>query len=622
MEALKKLIEPKDKSVREVLDNIKYSIDFFQREYTWERKHVEQLIIDLTEKFFANYEKNDHHYREEVENYTRYYLGSILLCLKDGKKSIIDGQQRLTTVTLLLIYLNNLQKGKTSEIKKVSELIFSEKFSKKSFNMQVEDRADCMEALYNGEDYDPNGKGESVKHIVDRYEDINELFPDDLKEEALPYFIDWLMEYVVFVEITTYSDDDAYTIFETMNDRGKSLTPTDMLKGYILVNVAGVEKKDKINEFWKSSIFELKKIEETEDLDFFKAWLRAKYAETIRPGKKGAENEDFEKIGSRFHSWVRDNKEKLNLVVSDDFYNLIMKYFAFFTKLYLKIFEATDKLIDKFESIHFIEERGLALSIYFPLLMAPVKPDDTEDKIDKKLQLVSYFLEMFVVFRSINRRNYSHSGIRYTMYNLVKEIRNKSIEELAQILKSKVREFEDRLDGMKSLVLHGQNRRFIRFLLARITTHIENQSGIPTKFNNYVDPDLKKPFEIEHIWANSFEEHRDEFEQRDEFENFRNSIGALLLVQRGFNQSYGDLSYEEKLSHYYGQNLLAKSLNQQCYDRNPNFINYIKNSNLPFKYHQHFKRKDILDRIELYTAICEEIYNIEKFDLIVSGNEE
>ena len=53
----------------------------------------------------------------------------------------------------------------------------------------------------------------------------------ELAEHALPYFIDWLIENVHLVEITAFSDEDAYTIFETMNDRGFSLTPTEMLKG-------------------------------------------------------------------------------------------------------------------------------------------------------------------------------------------------------------------------------------------------------------------------------------------------------------------------------------------------------------------------------------------------------
>jgi len=107
-------------------------------------------------------------------------------------------------------------------------------------------------------------------------------------------------------------------------------------------------------------------------MEFFKAWLRAKYAETIRPGRKGAANEDFEKIGTRFHSWVRDNKEKMGLGNNVDFYNFISKNFEFFVKLYVKINSASIKLNDKLESIFYINERGLASSIYYPLLIAPI----------------------------------------------------------------------------------------------------------------------------------------------------------------------------------------------------------------------------------------------------------
>lgn len=68
-------------------------------------------------------------------------------------------------------------------------------------------------------------------NLVQRYHDLEVYFPEELRDAALPYFIDWLLENVHLVEITAYSDDDAYTIFETMNDRGLSLSPTDMLKG-------------------------------------------------------------------------------------------------------------------------------------------------------------------------------------------------------------------------------------------------------------------------------------------------------------------------------------------------------------------------------------------------------
>ena len=69
---------------------------------------------------------------------------------------------------------------------------------------------------------------------------------------ALPCFLDWLTDKVMLVEITAFSDHDAYTIFETMNDRGLPLTPTDMLKGYLLNNITDDESRSQASEAWKT----------------------------------------------------------------------------------------------------------------------------------------------------------------------------------------------------------------------------------------------------------------------------------------------------------------------------------------------------------------------------------
>jgi len=66
------------------------------------------------------------------------------------------------------------------------------------------------------------------------------------------YFVDWLIENVHLVEITAYSDEDAHTIFATMNDLGLSLTPTDMLKGYLLANINEPEVRTKATRDWKN----------------------------------------------------------------------------------------------------------------------------------------------------------------------------------------------------------------------------------------------------------------------------------------------------------------------------------------------------------------------------------
>lgn len=248
-------IDGKGKTVRELLAGRKYSIDYYQREYKWQTKQVAELIDDLSSKFLESYEAS--HERSAVADYGHYFVGSIIVSDKDGQKFIIDGQQRLTTLTLLLIYLQH-QLQDPDHRSQLAELIFSSKFGKRSFNLDIPERTPCMEALYSGDDFVANDPPESVSNILSRYADIEESFPEDLRDAALPYFVDWLIESVHLVEITAYSDGDAYTIFETMNDRGLSLTPADMLKGYLLANIGDADDRVRSGRVWKSLVSALR----------------------------------------------------------------------------------------------------------------------------------------------------------------------------------------------------------------------------------------------------------------------------------------------------------------------------------------------------------------------------
>ena len=108
MSNLENKIEARHRNLFDVLNEQKYTVDYFQREYSWGEKHIEELVTDLTSSFLNEYTSGDK--REQGENYNNYYLGPFVVSSKDGKRSIIDGQQRLTSLTLFLIYLHNLQK--------------------------------------------------------------------------------------------------------------------------------------------------------------------------------------------------------------------------------------------------------------------------------------------------------------------------------------------------------------------------------------------------------------------------------------------------------------------------------------------------------------------------------
>ena len=147
-EAKSKSIDGRSRSVRELLDKPKHAIDFYQREYQWQEWQVRELIDDLTGKFLDSCDRQ--HSRHEVEGYGHYFLGSIVISHKRGQRFLVDGQQRLTTLTLLLIHLHHLQVDRDERVE-VQNLVYSEKFGRKSFNLDVPDRFEVMQQLMDGE---------------------------------------------------------------------------------------------------------------------------------------------------------------------------------------------------------------------------------------------------------------------------------------------------------------------------------------------------------------------------------------------------------------------------------------------------------------------------------------
>lgn len=101
-------IDGKGRTIWELFNTRRYNIDTYQREYKWQTKQLVELLEDLCGKFLEDYKEN--HERQEVSRYGHYFLGSIILSQKKGLSFIIDGQQRLTTLTLLLIYLHHRQR--------------------------------------------------------------------------------------------------------------------------------------------------------------------------------------------------------------------------------------------------------------------------------------------------------------------------------------------------------------------------------------------------------------------------------------------------------------------------------------------------------------------------------
>jgi uncharacterized protein with ParB-like and HNH nuclease domain len=610
---MKKIIG-KEKSLTDLLANKKYTIHYYQREYRWGKKQIEELVDDLSEEFLENYKPG--HERSEVATYGHYYLGSVVLTSNDGEQAIIDGQQRLTSLTLLLIYLNNLQVDNSEKVT-IDQLIFSEQYGKKSFNIQVNEREACMDALYKRETFSPLNQNESVVNIFNRHTDIADVFPEEIKGLALPFFIDWLINKVFLVEITATTEQDAHKIFVSMNDRGLSLTPTEMLKGYLLSEIKDDTARNQSNELWKKKILEIKNINpdsKEEDADFIKTWLRAQYAETIRDTKRGAIPEDFDLIGTEFHKWVRENAKQMKLEKSKDYETFILKEFNLFADLYISLKYYSTEFNGEYSFVFFNADRNFTLQ--YQLLLAAVDRDDTQDIIKKKIIIIAAFIDQYITRRVVNYKAVDYSTIKNAIFNLTKKVRKLEVNTLVLTLQDELNNMDFTLEGMDRFYLNQFTSRYMLHVLSRITYYIDQKIGLTNKFEDYVNRTGKNPYDIEHIWCNDYQRFAAQVSDEDEFNRTRNLMGGLLILPRDKNRSYQDAEYSIKLPLYFGENILAKSLHQDCYRNNPHFLNLLSTLKLSLSPIDNFTKDSFKKRQQSYKEIAEYIWNVPLQSLI------
>lgn len=621
-------ITPTYKTIHDLLKGKKFAIDEYQREYKWGRDNIVELLDDLRAKFMASWQPG--HLPREVATYDGYFLGSIIVSERQGRNYLIDGQQRTTSLTLLLIFVRHLLKEQGQQHSDLADLIFSDDYGAQSYNLDIPERRVVLDALFKEEDFEPSLHDESVQTIYARYQEITAEFPEELRDPAvLLVFKYWLTRNVGVIEIACSSDDYAYAIFETMNDRGKPLSPTDMLKAYLLAKVIDPQRRQLANAAWKQQILTLQTIgkepDSERDANCIKAWLRAQHADTIRERSAGAENKDWDVIGSAFHRWVRDQKSKLMLEDAEGHERFIQRGFMRHAKVFELIVKAQEELIPGLESVFYNADNEFTWQP--TVLLAAIADGDSDEVIRHKIQAVATYLDIWLVRRVVNYIRVSYSSSSYAMFLLVKTIRGKSLPELSEILTKRLNEDDATLlsakngerHGLPDLRLNQFSKRYIHHILARMTAHLEVAAGQPNRFAHYVNRKAANPYEIEHIWANRPERHRDEFATDTDFLNTRDNIGGLLLLPSDFNRSYQDKPYEEKLPHYATQNLLAKSLAPICYQNNPQFLRWIEQKELSFAAHDQFKLVDQEMRRHAYQQVAELVWSPKRIEKIFLG---
>ena len=459
-------IDGQGMSVAQVFED-RYVIDYFQREYKWEKKHIEQLLYDLDFAFHESYQDGDT--IDDIPNYKPYFMGPYIVSRHHTMYSLIDGQQRLTSLTLLLIYIVKHFPDTRDDLEK---LIYKRSFKKESYNLNIEGRERVMDFLFKDVDFDRTNMSVSEINILSRYSDIEDLFPERLRDsDKIILFSYWLLNKVVLVQILSYSDDNAYTIFETMNDRGFNLTSSEILKSLLLSKIKDAEVRRRCDQKWKENIQRLVSVDKDCEQDFFRAWLRGRYLINVK------DTSDIDAIGIGFHRWVKNNMKLFKLTSDSKIESLITDELSFYISIFLSIRVSETSSIGLYMSIFVQNPSGGASSLAYPLYLSVVNQSDLQKDIQEKITLVSKALDTFVVRRILMHQSVGQSSIRGFMYSLILSVRGFAIEDLKDNLTSFLDKYATMGQELKPDVVAHYPYKFLRYFQYRVNLYLESLLG-------------------------------------------------------------------------------------------------------------------------------------------------
>lgn len=613
------LIQGDVRSVFQLFQGAHYQIEFYQREYAWQEQNLKELLDDFTRSFFNEYKES--HSNAQVATYRAYFLGPIVTHREGAIRFLVDGQQRMTTLGLLLAHLSHIAEQDQKMV--LQSLVFSASFGKQSYTIDVPERQEVMDAIFKGDEFNSADADPSSTNIWARYNDIARLFGgEDFAGNTLRYFIDWLLHRVVLVDIGTKDRAMALEIFESMNDRGLQLTNMDMLKSFLLSNIGTPKEIKAAQDVWRGIVQALTENHKNGDSDFTKTLLRAKYAETVRERNKGAVAKDFEEIGSGFHKWLRDetNRELVGLKHPEDFQRFLREDMGLLSRRYLKLLEVSKNLTFGWEHVFFNAYNNFTLQ--YIVILSAVRVDDSDEVFNTKTQLISKYLDLLMARRMVNYKIFGYSPMYVQMFGLAKELRNKTMAEIRGILAKKAHELQEGFDAIESWSLNLGNKPNVYYMLARVTSWLEeenvdgNPPGSWPSWGKYFTRNQSDPFEVEHIWANHFERHTHEFASDAAFQSARNSFGALLLLTKSVNASLNDLEVQKKLPAYASHNALARLTNDHVLRNDPKLRAKVGGLTVPHEPIVGEMNPDqIKSRTEFYKAICEEIWDLKRLGL-------
>lgn len=490
-----------------------FVIPIYQRNYDWKKIHCEQLINDIL---------------EAGKNEKIHFIGSIVY-IHDGLYSsgikelvVIDGQQRLTTITLLCIALYHFLKGKNPQdiqANKILKQFIVNEFAEENQRLKLKSSANNdsdLKALIN-EYY---SEDDTYSNIITNYKYFKQQISDDNVEIILRG-----ISMLIFVEVSLdRMQDNAQRIFESMNSTGLDLSQADLIRNYILMNLSAKEQNDVYKKYWEYIEISTRIGDNNKLSEFIRDFLTLKT-------KCITKEEDVYKTFK--HKYPLQNMLQLEQVLSE-----IKQLAKPYSRLLCPTKEEDKKIQQEIKNINLLK-----INTSYPFLMK-VYNDYLESKIDKECYYrILRFIQTFAIRRFVlDLPTNSFNKIFMVLYDKIDQTNYEiSIYKYIMSLGGKQRipnnnEIRETLKDKDIYSAKGKNREY---LLAQLENW-QNKEFVEIVGNDNIT--------IEHIFpqtpSDEWKIQLNKNEYNDFASTYLHTLGNLTLS--GNNGSLGNKTFTQK----------------------------------------------------------------------------
>lgn len=579
------------RSLREIAAR-PYALGPYQRGYEWDLEQVSALVLDLKSAFSAAQQQGGRQF---------YLLGSIVTKEGDPPR-LVDGQQRLTTLTLLSIAIRRLaansesvetsedgaRTGASEEKRDAAIKLRDPPFKSPNFAaaeqpniLMDEDRRQAFLELEKKGDISDKGT-ELNRKLYDNFRHLVSLVDQELPREDMNKFLDWVADRTVFAEVRINQKQDEFSVFDAMNNRGKPLDPLSQFET-IFSRRVDVEFRDKVQQDFKAVREALLAQGKRQDVEFVKVWATARCLEFAVPthpengdhARKLFAKTDLAAISQRAIAYVQENwetKPSLGLVEAKGF---VREQWKPFGDAYITVRSGFAKPEPNLESLFFLTKTKFNVSMdFFPevALLAACVPGS--ERQTPRLALVARYLELICARDSwcrltntpLKKDQRNKDRLKYIIARAPAGIRGKRLPEQAAVLKASIADLGFGFADVKDPIWKGGDSRFARMILIGLTQHLDAFTDRPSNLKQLYATTGPDAHDIEHMLPQNMvsgvsEGHR--FRSKSVYARNRERLALMVMIPKRLNQSLGGASYRAKQLSYqtHPVNVLTKSLN-------------------------------------------------------------